>query len=389
MLVRMILGLLLAAGAVSQAQQVRLSYFPLETGNSWTYHVVKNPGLHNELQFDTTITVGQQVPAPNGKRYFETGFGLLRVDSTTGNVWRYFPHVPILLTDSTQHCADSTELGFTFLAADSGDTYMMCDFGWQWYLQSTGMPMQVGALNISRRQMLWSSWMQARTFADSIGMSGQNYAGLGIDYYIWELTSATVYGQTYYPVQLQVFTAEKRASSVLLRWETAQETDNMGFEVRRCTDNAQTSWEAIGFVPSVTGRSAAAYRFEDNRLPSANAPTQLQYRLRQIDFSGRVWFSPVQTVNLNAPLSANIQLDISPMPVRSIATLKISGEDAEAWECSVYDTHGRRLALITLGQSSRTASAGKIILRGHSAGVYFAVAERRSSRVVRPFLYLP
>lgn len=327
--------------------------------------------------------------APNGKRYFETTHGLLRVDSTTGHVWRYFPHQSMPLTDSTLHCTDTTEVGFTYLAADSGDTFMMCDLGRVWGLNFASAPSQVGALHTSRRQMIWHTLDRIRVFADSIGLCRQTYSKLYMDYFVWELSRATVHGSTFFPVELRSFSAEKTGTSVLLRWSTAQEVDNMGFEVQRCTGDDVGEWEAVGFVPASTGRSGAEYRFEDCRLPAAGGITRLQYRLRQLDCSGENWYSPVQSVNISTATTASLKMDISPMPVRTAATMTASGVGADAWVYSVFDLHGRRIAHVRIERSTGNAITGRVILQGQRAGTYLLVAEHGASRLAQPFIFIP
>ena len=209
-----------------------------------------------------------------------------------------------------------------------------------------------------------------------------------MDYYLWKLIRATVYGHTYTPVQLTSFTADRRDASILLRWSTAQEIDNMGFEVQRRRGDDSGDWTAIGFVPAATESSSADYFYEDGDLPAPTGDGQLQYRLKQIDYSGETWYSPVQHVTLSAPVSTALHMDIAPMPVTSVAMLQASGTGAAEWNYSVFDLHGRQVAQLRVERASDVSVAGMVNLEGLPAGTYMLVAHRGDSRIVKPFLLL-
>ncbi|HEX7358083.1 MAG TPA: S8/S53 family peptidase, partial [Ignavibacteriaceae bacterium] len=88
------------------------------------------------------------------------------------------------------------------------------------------------------------------------------------------------------PVELTSFSANYLDGVVKLKWVTATETNNYGFEVERKTDNS--NYESIGFVQgggSSTNR--LTYNFVDNNLLS----NKYYYRLKQVDFDGSVEYS--------------------------------------------------------------------------------------------------
>lgn len=88
------------------------------------------------------------------------------------------------------------------------------------------------------------------------------------------------------PVELTSFSANYLEGVVKLKWVTATETNNYGFEVERKTDNS--NYESIGFVQgggSSTNR--LTYNFVDNNLLS----NKYYYRLKQVDFDGSVEYS--------------------------------------------------------------------------------------------------
>src|SRR6185503_7076249 len=82
------------------------------------------------------------------------------------------------------------------------------------------------------------------------------------------------------PVTLTAFVAERKNDVVQLRWVTATEINNTGFQIERATEK---EWDSIGFVPSQApdGNSSTAlnYAYEDH----VSSETTSQYRLKQLD----------------------------------------------------------------------------------------------------------
>lgn len=96
------------------------------------------------------------------------------------------------------------------------------------------------------------------------------------------------------PVELTSFSANYLDGVVKLKWVTATETNNYGFEVERKTDNS--NYESIGFVQgggSSTNR--LTYNFVDNNLLS----NKYYYRLKQVDFDGSVEYSNEVQVDID------------------------------------------------------------------------------------------
>ena len=93
------------------------------------------------------------------------------------------------------------------------------------------------------------------------------------------------------PVTLLNFSGEHRDNKNLLKWSTATELNNQGFEVQYSTDG--NNFDAISFVNSKSkdGNSASVinYEFIDGRTLYGNA----YYRLKQVDKDGRPNFSNI------------------------------------------------------------------------------------------------
>jgi len=90
------------------------------------------------------------------------------------------------------------------------------------------------------------------------------------------------------PVELAFFSAHRlNNEQVELRWTTASEQDNAGFEIWR-SDNTTKAWQKVAFVEGA-GNSVVTrrYTFPDNNTHTGTS----YYRLRQVDTDGTATFS--------------------------------------------------------------------------------------------------
>ncbi|MGQ9799426.1 MAG: T9SS type A sorting domain-containing protein [Ignavibacterium sp.] len=100
-----------------------------------------------------------------------------------------------------------------------------------------------------------------------------------------------VYTDETLPVELSSFTVSLIENNISLSWTTVTETNNYGFEIQRQQSIKQSSvnkWEKIGFVPGFgTTTEPKHYSFIDKNLIAGT----YKYRLKQIDFDGKVSYS--------------------------------------------------------------------------------------------------
>ncbi|HTL06907.1 MAG TPA: zinc-dependent metalloprotease [Chitinophagaceae bacterium] len=118
---------------------------------------------------------------------------------------------------------------------------------------------------------------------------------LGSGYFSYNINNgcyASNYGQTEdYPVMLSAaaalpvsltsIAASRRASSVVVSWQTAFEQNAKSFEIERSVDGA--TFTTIGNVAALNSSTGGNYTYTDKN-PNAG---KLYYRLKQIDFDNR------------------------------------------------------------------------------------------------------
>jgi len=99
-------------------------------------------------------------------------------------------------------------------------------------------------------------------------------------------------GTNVIPVELTSFTAENSNGNVTLKWSTATETNNYGFEIERSKDGSLFS--KLAFINgNGTTVSTSNYTYTDGNIESSN----YYYRLKQVDFDGSVSYSKVIEIN--------------------------------------------------------------------------------------------
>ncbi|GMV00334.1 MAG: hypothetical protein AMXMBFR51_30660 [Ignavibacteriota bacterium] len=152
------------------------------------------------------------------------------------------------------------------------------------------------------------------------------------------------------PVELTSFTASADFGVVELRWFTATETNNQGFEVQR---SAGGEFETIGFVEGHgTTTEVQAYTYSDRSV----AVGSYSYRLKQVDFDGTTTYSSIVEVNVPAP--AEFALDQNyPNPFNPSTKIAFRLAVDSKVSLKVFDV---------LGQEVASLVNGNLVAGGHS-----------------------
>ena len=176
--------------------------------------------------------------------------------------------------------------------------------------------------------------------------TGDDVAGSGSrDEFALDDLSVTANPDTPLPVELTVFTALVDGRVVLLRWKTASETNNAGFDIQHrmaveTLPAPSLPWETLAFVEGhgTTDRPQSyTYRAED-LLPGRH-----RLRLKQIDFDGTFEYSPEVEVAIAVPGAYHLS-KAYPNPFYPKTSFSISVGRAQHVEVAVYDLRGRRVA---------------------------------------------
>ena len=162
----------------------------------------------------------------------------------------------------------------------------------------------------------------------------------------------TVNSSSVLPVELTAFTATANGNVADLRWETASETNNTGFEVQM---DGGSGFSFVDFVQGAgTTLEATSYAFRVADLAAGS----YRFRLKQVDLDGAFEFSPV--VELSIGSSQAFALTAGPNPFRQSASISLQVATAQDVTVAVYDLLGRSVARLFEGamdaDQSRTFS---------------------------------
>lgn len=142
------------------------------------------------------------------------------------------------------------------------------------------------------------------------------------------------------PVTFLNFSGSNDGSSNLLRWSTANENNNRGFEVQRSQDGI--SYSVLDFVNSkaLNGNSTSLlnYTFTDHHP----AGTRQYYRLRQVDIDQRSELSNIISIEGEKPLRLTIDR-LFPNPARNFVTIQVSAPYKEKITIVLADMSGKIL----------------------------------------------
>jgi hypothetical protein len=197
-------------------------------------------------------------------------------------------------------------------------------------------------------------------------------------------------GATYaaLPVELTSFTALPRGRGIELRWSTATEVNNHGFELERSAgdglhlqDRVHLDWVNIGFVEgNGTTNTPNEYSFTDKNLKAG----KYSYRLKQVDRDGTFSYSQeVEAEVGSVPLVFALDQNY-PNPFNPNTTIGFTLKESGMTTLKIYDIVGREVATLV----NEHLEAGVYHQRMFNAsqfasGVYFATLTAEGKSQIR------
>lgn len=160
------------------------------------------------------------------------------------------------------------------------------------------------------------------------------------------------------PVTLTSFTAARSRNNVNLKWETATEINNAGFEIYRSVGNA--GFQKIGFVATKAtdgnSNNKISYEFTD-----ANSSKDVTlYQLKQLDRQGKFSVSEIKTVRGEG---SSFSVTVFPTPsITGNVSVAVSG--LQAYDVYVTDMNGRVL------KEFKRASTDNVKISNLQSGMY-------------------
>jgi len=170
------------------------------------------------------------------------------------------------------------------------------------------------------------------------------------------------------PVELTLFTVKNIGNKIELKWNTATEVNNYGFDIERKILNQfqNDNWGKIGFIKgSSNSNSPKSYSFVDDNPVSGD----VEYRLKQIDNDGQFVYSKI--VKVTTQPTQFILGQNYPNPFNPTTTIRYAIPETEHVILKVYDELGKEVK--TLVDENKEAGQYNVQFNGSglASGIYY------------------
>lgn len=164
-----------------------------------------------------------------------------------------------------------------------------------------------------------------------------------VDFTVVSITDFESIGKGLVPVELTSFSAQVSEKNVLLKWETATEANNYGFQIERRME--KSSWQNIAFVE---GHGTSNAPKDYSYLNEVQLSGKYYYRLKQIDFGGTFDYSTIVEIVINNPQSFALNQNY-PNPFNPSTSIQFSLPQQTQLKISLYNILGELIETIAKG----------------------------------------
>ncbi|MBI1227901.1 MAG: T9SS type A sorting domain-containing protein [Bacteroidetes bacterium] len=149
----------------------------------------------------------------------------------------------------------------------------------------------------------------------------------------WNANSGKISSEAL-PVELLDFSAKPNEETVELKWSTASENDNKGFQIEHSLDGK--IWKNIGYVNG-NGNNLHFAEFHFSHVDPAIGVNY--YRLKQEDYSGSFEYSKTISVKMKNRAFEDATVSVFPNPASN--WLVIGSEIQSIAQIEIYDVNGK------------------------------------------------
>ena len=264
----------------------------------------------------------------------------------------------------------------------TGNGFAGSTFGLRMRTANNGGITNFANINVSLVSGMAPGTFSAGTFANTepeANRAGLSAANLTNNFYM-----AANSTENPLPVSYITFSGFREGNKNVLRWNTANEQNNKGFELQRSADGINFS--TMDFIASlaINGNSAASLKYEYNDekpLRSSN-----YYRLRQIDTDGKATVSNVVLIRGNGVKNVEIS-NLYPNPAINVLNMVVSAESNRLVNFVITDMTGKIVMQLSqqvaTGDSNVQLQVGKL-----AAGSYTikAVCNEGCESAIKQFI---
>jgi len=195
------------------------------------------------------------------------------------------------------------------------------------------------------------------------------------------------------PVELIYFYGVVQTNGILLKWGTATETNNFGFEIERSYDLA-SGWLMIDFIlGSGTSNVPIDYEYFDTTL---NMSGTVYYRLKQVDIVGSFEYS--DTIDIDFINSVEMIDDVIPNefgvlqnypnPFNSTTNFQINVAIMSEITMELFDTNGQKIKTLFKGELYPGTYSYKLNMNDFSSGTYLMKILSNNYSTIKKILLL-
>jgi len=167
------------------------------------------------------------------------------------------------------------------------------------------------------------------------------------------------------PVELTSFTGAFVGNDVELKWSTATELNNRGFEIQRSINGSQ--FATVAFVEGQgTTTEIQQYSFTDRNVESR---VNYAYRLKQIDYNGAYEFSQVVNIGFTLPLEFVLEQNY-PNPFNPSTSIAYAVPVKSNVTLEVYNLIGQKIVTLVEGQVEAGKHTAQFNASSMSSGIY-------------------
>ena len=168
------------------------------------------------------------------------------------------------------------------------------------------------------------------------------------------------------PVELTSFTGTFVGNDVQLKWATATELNNRGFEIQRSINGSD--FATIAFVEGFgTTTEQKQYSFTDRNV---TARVNHSYRLKQIDFDGTFDYSQVVNLGYTLPVAFALEQNY-PNPFNPTTNIIYSVPVKSNVTLDVYNLIGQKVVTLFEGEVESGKHTAQFNASSMSSGMYF------------------
>ena len=202
------------------------------------------------------------------------------------------------------------------------------------------------------------------TFA-TVNYTNSNSAFWRTDYNATDITLR--YAGVVAPISLVDFEAKADRKNITLKWSTAIEVNNEGFELQKSVDGKL--WKKLGWVSGQNGNSSTTQEYEFiDKKPSIGIN---YYKMIQIDLDGtRTEYQTVMAEFIDVDFAFNTY----PNPVRGILNIETAGNNVN--RLNIYNISGEMVKTIE-------ANSSVIDMSDLSSGQYWIEAISGSQKSIK------